>query len=404
MDNLQAKPLENCTFEELIAAGSSGLDAGNFQEAQAALRKSLDIAERASDKKGQVKILLLLARVLRTQAQGKAARIYAEKAVELSSELFGDKSSEMASALDELGSVDFEARCYETSENKFRQALEIRENISPLPELELAESYVNLGMLLTRLERLSEAESMLNKGLGIRKRLLPFRHHKIAECLHCLSELHLSKGNVVLSLPLAEEAKEYYESKFGKEHPSTAYAMHSQAVQYHCVGKLKEAANLLKSVIDIQESKLPSGHPRTISSINEYAATCLKLGKADEAESLYEKALSLCETNNDVAHDMSVAALVGLGVSHLEQRRYKEAEKHIKRALSMLDRVPKNVVYLEKSLLYNLLHSLIWQGKLADALRLVPDTVRARQTAEVTEMAEMLDKLYKLVSSQAGNS
>src|SRR5262249_31908024 len=153
MDNSQSQSLDGNKLENWIQTGTASFEAGNYMEAGKDLTEACEIAYHLQRKKEQALSLLLLAKVRRAEGQYEAAHSSLKTALELRTQLFGEKSLETAEILDELGCTDFDAGKLEEGKDHFSRALEIRQSTQPQNELDLASSYCNFGLLLMRLDR-----------------------------------------------------------------------------------------------------------------------------------------------------------------------------------------------------------------------------------------------------------
>jgi tetratricopeptide (TPR) repeat protein len=275
------------------------------------------------------------------------------------------------------------------------ERLEIAQKTKPHDELAIAHALDNLGRHLLSVEKLEEAEPLLRKALGIKVRLLSEDDLSLAESLNALADLHQAQGKYNSTEILLDKTLAVRQRRLGKNDLVVAETRKALATVQRRNGKPIAASKHWPEVVAVMENGIGKSHPTTITAMNEYANNELALGKTEEAIAIFEKAAASAEVNENIDDQILLETSVGLGVALAHQGQYQEAEKHIKRALGKIGALKKGTIYLEKSLLDRLAKSLLMQGKFGDALRLLPDMVRAKQTEQVDQYTELLNRLYQ---------
>jgi tetratricopeptide (TPR) repeat protein len=385
-------------LKELVGKAQINYLAGQYSQAEDGFREVLRMAQdkNHADAKVEVAARIGLAKIYHERANYELAEGALKIAVEMLKEASGGgESRSLVEALSDLGLAQLGLNNIEASEKTLSEALETAERIKPPDELAIASARNNLGKLYEQCEKFDEAEPMLTRALGTRRRLLPQADLQVAESLTALAALHSARTKLNLAEVLLNEALTIRQKILGKTHPQVTRTRQALVSLYRRLGKLFEAERAWPDVIEQLEDSLPKEHPLTVVAINEYANTELSLGKAKEANSLFEKAAALVENNKNLDDQIALTTFVGMGVTQMRQGQYKEAEEYIRRALDKVGAAKKGTIHMEKSLLDNLMNSLLMQGKFADMLKLVPDVVRARQTQQVDQYTEILNAIYQ---------
>ncbi|KZP22336.1 TPR-like protein [Athelia psychrophila] len=140
--------------------------------------------------------------------------------------------------------------------------------------------------------RYSEAETLLDRVLAHRRRLLGPKDMRTVNVMHSLAGVYQDLGRY-------EEAESLYlpvlaakEKQFGADHLSTLTTVGNLAVLYESQGKLDEAESLYGRALAGQEKQLGADHLSTLTTVNNLAGLYQNQGKLDEAESLYGRALA----------------------------------------------------------------------------------------------------------------
>jgi len=286
------------------------------------------------------------------------------------------------------------------SEAELRARLETAQKSKLHDELAIADALNDLGRYLVSVERLEEAEPLLRKALGVKVRLLPEDDLSLAESLNALADLHLAQGKYNSAEVLLDRTLGVRQKRLAKDDLIVAETRQALATVQRRNGKLIAASKHWPEVVTAMENCIGMSHPTTITAMNEYANNELARGKFKEAIAILEKAAASAEVNENIDDHVLFETSVGLGVALAHEGQYQEAEKHIKRALGKIGALKKGTIHLEKSLLDRLANSLIMQGKFGDALRLLPDMVRAKQTQEVDQFTELLNRLYQVLTKK----
>jgi tetratricopeptide (TPR) repeat protein len=384
--------------KELLGRAQISYLAGNYDESEKGFREVLRLAQdkKDPDPKIEVAARIGLAKIYHERASYELAVDALNVAIDMLKQISGgQKSRALVEALSDLGLAQMGMSDLESSEKTLKEGLQIAQRLDPSDELAIASAVNSLGRLYEQAENFEQAEPLLTKSLGTRRRLLPPLDLHIAESLTALASLHSAVGKLSLAELLLNEALTIQQKVLGKVHPRVAKTRQALVSLYWRLGKLTQAEKEWPEIIQLLEANLPKGHPQTIVAINEQANTELALGKSKEANEHFEKAAALVESNQALDDQIALATFVGMGVSQLRDGQYRKAEEYIRRALDKVGAAKKGTIHLEKSLLDNLISSLLLQGKFGDILKLVPDVVRAGQTQQVDQYSEMLDAIYR---------
>lgn len=98
-----------------------------------------------------------------------------------------------------------------------------------------------------------------------------------------------------------------------------------------------------------------------------------------------------------------MGSLIGLGLANLNCQDFRTSEKYLSIALDLMKGSGTLDTKMEYSLLQQLACSYVFQLKISDAVRLVPDSLRARHTANFNETIDMVNTALDFVGGQIEN-
>lgn len=150
-------------------------------------------------------------------------------------------------------------------------------------QLDVAKNLVNIGVTLSSMGRLNEADKALKDALSV------------------------------------------YEKFYGAEHPSTAVVLNNLGSVYRNMGRLSEAESVYNRVIKIQEKTLGSSHPDTTATLNNLASTYVSSGRYAEAEQLFKQALELNIRVLGDKHPQTLSSMNNLAYLYQDMGDYKKA-------------------------------------------------------------------------------
>ncbi len=165
----------------------------------------------------------------------------------------------------------------------------------------------------------------------------------------------------------------------GDQHADTISSLASSAELFLERGKLPEAEQHAREVVDTLKRALSSDDSAIGAARSVLGGTLLAQGRASEAEAHFYASLEAwrrARGNND---PQTLVALQNLGGVFMEMGRYQEAESHFRQAFDGLRRVTGEQSRESIQAAANLGFSLERQGRLAEAEPLYRETLAKRQ-------------------------
>ena len=190
------------------------------------------------------------------------------------------------------------------------------------------DAYDKFGLLLQEQGYFKEAETLENKVLDTRQRILGVEHPDTIRAMANLAITYGSLGKYIESEKLEIQVLDARIRILGVEqHPDTIDAMANLAATYRKLGKYTEAEKLQMQVLDARNRILGVEHPNTITVMANLAATYRKLGKYTDTEKLEMQVLDARNRILGVEHPNTITAMANLATTYRKLGKYTEAEK-----------------------------------------------------------------------------
>jgi tetratricopeptide (TPR) repeat protein len=182
---------------------------------------------------------------------------------------------------------------FDEADAKFRHAVERAQVVFGERSVELAHALNGLGMNCKYCGRFDEAEPLYRRAIGIIVAATGTEvHPDIASLYHNLGGLEHARDNYVAAEPHARRSVTLRRATV-PDHPAVALDEAALAAILDGLGQRQEAEVLLRSALGTLE-RAPAAHlhERAVA-LNNLAALRYRLGDLDEAEALYRRALAI---------------------------------------------------------------------------------------------------------------
>lgn len=238
-------------------------------------------------------------------ARYRAALQHFEKSLEFSRQMHGDKSSETATALNNLAGLLEDTGRYEEAEPLYRQALEVGGEVLGEKHPDYASGLNNLAGLLRTTGRHHEAERLYRHALEIDQESLDGKHPYYATRLNNLAGLLEDTGRYEEAEPLYRQALKIDRETLGEKHPDYATRLNNLAGLLRTTGRHEEAKTLYRQALEVDREALGERHPDYATDVNNLAGLLEDTGQYEEAEPLYRQALEILRTTLGDDHPSS---------------------------------------------------------------------------------------------------
>ena len=198
---------------------------------------------------------LELGNLLLVTGRPSEAVLQLEKALDIAREVFGNHPNTSAS-LNLLADAHIRQGRYDQAKLLLDEALEVDRKTGKKWSEERAQTLSQLGLLMMRQERLTEAEDYYRQAIHVLERIFPIDHEALSIPLSSL-------GCVLDDLGKKEESERLHRwalandlKSFGPNHPRLATRNHNLGCLLRSVGRLAEARDCFMEVLRIDTKTL----------------------------------------------------------------------------------------------------------------------------------------------------
>jgi tetratricopeptide (TPR) repeat protein len=273
---------------------------GRNQEVKMYLERALQVfnQKELSDLRLKAHLLNDLGVVGERYGEYKKALEYAEQALKIRLELFGENNSDTALSYNNMGSIygnlGDHKKALEYEEKALKIQLEFfRENNS-----DTALSYNNIGSTYGNLGDHKKALEHKEKALKIRLEFFGENNPDTASCYINTGTTYGNLGDHKKALEYEEKALKIRLEFFGENNPDTASCYNNIGITYGNLGDHKKALEYKEKGMFYRKELLGESHPDTIASVCSVAYTLLILKQGYKARPLVEEYLRKTPKDN----------------------------------------------------------------------------------------------------------
>jgi tetratricopeptide (TPR) repeat protein len=252
----------------------------------------------------------------------------------------GDETR-MATALNNLGGLWFEAGRPQRAEEFFRASLDLQRRIAVGDSDSLAQALVNHGSLLDQLGRPKEAIVELREAVAMRGRLFPGDHEQVAFAQAALAFALQNVGEHQEAEQLHRQTLAMRQRVYGPSHPQIAVTMNNLAMVLGTMGRETEAEDLYRQSLDVRRRLYKGDHPAVAAGIANLGFATVRAGRYADGETLLREALEIRRRLYKGDHPEISVNLDNLAGAIRLQARPADAEPYSREALDMGRRLYK---------------------------------------------------------------
>ena len=219
------------------------------------------------------------------------------------------------------------------------RALAAQDRLTGHDELDRANCYMTLGLVLKHLGRVAEAELNYQKGVEILEQHHPGDHSALAQGLCTLADARLMLGRAEEAESMLQRALEMSRRLFSSDDTLIAVSLNNLGQARQLLGRMAEAEPLYEEALAINRRLFRGDHPDVADSLNNLAFARQILGKPADAEPLYVEALEMNQRLFKGDHPSVARSLNNLGLLWRSTGRTEEALPLYVRALEMNQRL-----------------------------------------------------------------
>lgn len=275
--------------EAYFQIGEQYLKIGQEQKALGPIEDALELRKRAYGEKSinVANALDALSMVKAKSGDIAQAAALSEEAHDIYKKLGSKEDKDYAIFLANYAFILGQKKKFAEAEASYKQAIEINKRLSGPMDLEVAKSTLNLGLLLMDQKKFKESEQELRQALNIMEEKVPMAHPLFKTCLQSLRLLY--KKEVAEALSADSNA---FRTDVVRPLSNLASILKSE-------GNFASAADTYAQVLSIDKKLLASGDKQLASTMEQYADCLRKLNRVAEASDL-EKSAQEIRTGNSI--------------------------------------------------------------------------------------------------------
>ncbi|MBI4748593.1 MAG: CHAT domain-containing protein, partial [Acidobacteria bacterium] len=275
----------------------------------------------------------------------------AEQLVTAAAEAYGAESAQYASAILQVGEINYRVRNLPKAESSYVQALALREKLFGPDHEEVSIVLNNLALLYKAKREFDKAVGTAQRSIAIIEKVVGLNHPQVAMGYNTLGEIYrvqnkfaqaettfqtaLSRGDYIKAVELLKEVVVKRKATVGEKHPLYATGLLNLAEGYRKIGRFAEMEPLMKQALAIQqEANGPESFP-VATCLNNLGDYYRETGNYGLAETYLQQALSIVEKIDGKQSLELCPTLINLGVQAEARFDFQTAESYYRRALTI---------------------------------------------------------------------
>jgi serine/threonine protein kinase/tetratricopeptide (TPR) repeat protein len=225
---------------------------------------------------------------------------------------------------------------YSRAHELAQSALEIRQKALGPNYPKTLESMTQMGWVLDRESRDTEAEKLIRETLDRQRRVLGPEDPLTLETTDDLAIVLEKQGHFAEEEKIERELIAIRTRKLGPEHPQTLRSMLNLGDALHGENRFAESEKQLRQLLEIERRVLAPGHPWMLATMHNLANLIQEQGRYDEAEALYRETLATEQRVLGPEHPDTVSTTTTLANTLMfGQGRSTEAEALYRKAVEV---------------------------------------------------------------------
>jgi serine/threonine-protein kinase len=307
---------------------------GRYDEAEPLLREAIATARAAGDRALESDAYTDLGHSLIGRGDYAGSEEAYRNALAIREEIFGDRHERTAISFHNLALALEELGRFDEAESLYLRSLEVKRNTLDPEHTSISLSLTTLGRLYAKNGELEKAEPLLREALESSRSRLGPDHPSLGLILHELGTLAARRRDFAAAEPLLRQALAIHEASLGPAHQEAAGALNNVAYVLVEQGRLEEALPMRRRVLDIALESIGEQHQNTGIFAYNLADLLDRLGHDAEAEVHYRESMRILAALLTDAHPLTARAMAGLGALLTRMGRPAEAEPLLRAALA----------------------------------------------------------------------
>ncbi len=313
--------------EVLTTMGQTYRSLGDIQKASTLMNNALEILEAEEVEDQQIatsyNVYAIIQRDLGNYDEAQKAL---QKSIEMYQVTKETNTENYAKALRDLAYIERLRTNYEHASNLIQQALDIEEKLYDIPNIKMAETLYIYASILRYQNKLVKATQIQKESLEIARKVIDGPHPGIASNLVNLANLYDINGERDKSTRYYKEALQMSTVLYGNQHQEIANISNNLSGNYLDAGLLDSAEYHVQKAFAVQQ-KINPGSPRMARIYNRYAKIYTTKNKWVKADSLLTKAEQILQNKPQDYYPDLINIKTNKAHLALQQSQFNEAKE-----------------------------------------------------------------------------
>jgi len=243
---------------------------------------------------------------LRGRAEFLAARDAFQRALAIGEAAFGPDHPNVATDVNNLGSVLQDLGDLEGAREAYERALAIDEAAFGPNHPEVATDVNNLGLVLRDVGDLEGAREAFQRALTIDEAAFGPDHPNVARDVNNLGNVLRDVGDLEGAREALQRALAIDEAAFGPDHPKVAIRVNNLGLVLQDLGDLEGAREAFQRALAIDEAAFGPDHPNVARDVNNLGSVLRDMGNLEGARACLEWALRIFRESLGEDHPRTV--------------------------------------------------------------------------------------------------
>jgi len=284
-------------------------------------------------------------------ADYRLALSYYKRALEQARLQYGEQSEQFMSSCINVGMMYSTLGDYARALEYDTLALNVGKSILTGPSSVMASAYSNIGSVYHHQKQYTEALGYYLKTAEMQEQITGY-DLELAQTYNNLGVLYRDLGDGAHAMEYAQKGYEIRIKQLGEEHPDIATSYNTIAAIHRLQGDNETALEYYKKALAIRERMLGKWHTETANSYNNLGFLSTATGDYDQAMEYYKKALAVIEKTLSPKHQTAGLLHYNIAEVYSLKKDYAHALEQYEMALGIfkaaLGENHKNVLTIEK--------------------------------------------------------
>lgn len=252
-----------------------------------------------------------------------------------------------AHSMGSYGSFLFKQGKFKDALKQLEPAVIVFRTAGPEYRQELANALMMSGNVYSTLNKLNQADTLMQEAYSIQKQLNGVNHPKTANFMNSIAMVAQKLGDYDRAEDLKRRAFKIFQKKLGMQHPYTITLLSNIASIVSLKGDNREASKILRRVHALRKAKYGENHIKTMKTLQSLASNLMLYGELDEAEPILRKVYVFFKQNLPPKHYHIAFPLLSLTGIYLKLQDYEKAENTARGAVEQLKKsLPDDHVFV----------------------------------------------------------